>query len=39
MSGYWPYAKRKITFLYIYFFVKTQTSQLDVNIEMESSKP
>ena len=37
MLGYWPYAIHKKTFFYI--FVETSTSQLDVNIKMESSKP
>jgi len=37
MLGYWPYATHKKTFFYI--FVETPTSQLDVNIKMESSKP
>jgi len=37
MLGYWPYATHKKTFS-LYFFIKTQTSQLDVNTKMESSK-
>jgi hypothetical protein len=37
MLGYWPYATHKKTFFYI--FVETPTSQLDINMKMESSKP